>query len=172
VVTWGSTCVVIKGVLDDVGPLTLALARFAVVLALLVPLVVRAVLRAGHLRVPLVLALRRDRRARLLRLAAAAPVITTPEHRCAAAGGVGPGATSAVPSTCTQRPFQPGRTTCPRRWSLDPVVAAALKAADDDSSESTQAEAAGHRHPGGPVGGGRHITSVVPPSTTRTAPVT
>jgi len=50
VLIWGSTYVVIKGALDAIGPLTLAFARFAVVVPLLVPLAVRAGLRLDHLR--------------------------------------------------------------------------------------------------------------------------
>ena len=52
VVIWGSTYVVIKDALDDIGPLTLAFARFLVVTPLLLPLAVRAGLRPVHLRQP------------------------------------------------------------------------------------------------------------------------
>lgn len=51
VMIWGSTYVVIKGALDGIGPLTLALARFAVVLPVLLPLAARGGLRPRHLRV-------------------------------------------------------------------------------------------------------------------------
>lgn len=50
VVIWGSTYVVIKDALDDIGPLALAFARFLVVLPLLLPLARRAGLRLEHLR--------------------------------------------------------------------------------------------------------------------------
>lgn len=49
VTIWGSTYVVIKDALDGIGPLTLALARFVVVLPLLLPLARRSGLRARHL---------------------------------------------------------------------------------------------------------------------------
>jgi drug/metabolite transporter (DMT)-like permease len=52
VVIWGSTYVVIKGALDDIGPLALALARFLVVLPVLLPLARRAGLGWAVLRLP------------------------------------------------------------------------------------------------------------------------
>ncbi|HWH32971.1 MAG TPA: DMT family transporter, partial [Egibacteraceae bacterium] len=41
VLIWSSTYVLIKGMLDDIGPFTLAVARFAVALAVLAPLAAR-----------------------------------------------------------------------------------------------------------------------------------
>jgi drug/metabolite transporter (DMT)-like permease len=50
VAIWGSTYVVIKGALDEIGPLTLALARFVLALPLVLPLAARAGLEPAHLR--------------------------------------------------------------------------------------------------------------------------
>lgn len=52
VVIWGSTYVVTKDALDDIGPLALALTRFVVVVPLLLPVASRAGLRFEHLRLP------------------------------------------------------------------------------------------------------------------------